>query len=113
MSEIYSIMNLEKYAEYMRKRAALSYSENYTENLDEFITNEQVCGLIIENSVGVDENGKYLLSEESHENLFEAIRLRLYNTGLAKLAAEGHLECAWDEEKQEMIFWSSGSKDAS
>lgn len=110
MSEVYSIINLTKYAEYVRKKAALSYSENYEENLDDFITIGQVCGLIAEYSIGFDEQGKYLISEKGYEDLYGAVQKRLYNCGLSKLAAKGHLECAWDEEKNDMIFWSSDSE---
>lgn len=110
MSEIYSIINTEKYAAYVRKKAALSYAENYEENLDEFITIGQVCELIKEFSIGNDEKGKYLISEEGYENLLDAVKIRLYNCGLSKLAVAGHLECAWDDQKNEMIFWSSNDK---
>lgn len=113
MSEIYSIINTEKYAAYVRKRAALSYAENYKEDLDEFVTIGQVCKLIKEFSIGNDENGKYLISEDGYDKLLEAIKLRLYNCGLSKLAVSGHLECAWDDQKNEMIFWSSDNKSAS
>jgi hypothetical protein len=110
MSEVYSIINIEKYAEYVRKKAAMSYAENYDENLDEFITIGQVYGLIDECSIGRDEDGNYLISEEGYDDLYEAIQKRIYNCGLSKLAAAGHLECAWDEDKNEIVFWSSDSK---
>jgi hypothetical protein len=29
----------------------------------------------------------------------------MYEVGLARLAAQGFVECAWDDEKEEMIFW--------
>ena len=113
MSEIYSIINLKKYASYVRNRAALSYAKDYKENLNDFITIGQVCGLIKEFSIGKDENKKYLMSEEGYESLYESIRLRLYNSGLSKLAVNGYLECAWDDEKNEMIFWVSNDKKTS
>lgn len=106
MSDVYSIINLEKYAEYMRKRAARSISEDESENLDGFITVKQACLMIEEHSIGKDEEGKFLLDDKSHELLFEAIRTRIYNCGLSKLASEGLLECAWDSEKGDMVFWS-------
>lgn len=110
MSEIYSIINLEKYANYIRKRAAVSYCEDYKENLDEFINVKQVCGLIKEFSIGNDEDGRCLISEEGCDKLLEAIKTRLYTCGLSKLAVAGKLECAWDQEKNEMIFWSSNNE---
>lgn len=112
MSEIYSILNLEKYASYIRRKAAISYSKDYEKelierekDLDDFITITQVCRFIEECSIGKDEQGKFLLNEETYDLLYEKIKVRIYNCGLSKLAVSGHLECAWDNDKNEMIFW--------
>lgn len=110
MGEVHAIVNLDRYAAYIRRRAALSFSEEYEEDLDEFITIKQTAGLIAENSIGKDESGLYLIDEGSHKKLFEAVRLRLYNAGLSKLAARDYLECAWDQEKDEMVFWAKKKK---
>jgi hypothetical protein len=104
--EVYCVINLEKYAEYMRKNAAMSFAKNYTERLDDFVTILQVCNMIKENSIGQDEEDRCLLDDKAHEQISEAIRVRIYNAGVSKLAAEGHLECAWDDEKNEMVFWT-------
>jgi hypothetical protein len=106
MEEVHAIMNLERYATYIRRRAALSFSENYNENLDEFITVQQTSKMIEDHSIGKDEDGKFLIDETSHKKLFEAVRLRIYNSGLSKLASKDMLECAWDDKKGEMVFWS-------
>lgn len=110
MSEVHAILNLEKYASYIRKRAAISISEDYSEDLDEFVTIGQTSMIIEEHSIGKDDEGHHLLDEASHSRLFEAVRTRLFNCGLSKLAADGALECAWDDAKNEMVFWKSGQK---
>lgn len=116
MSEIYSIINLEKYASYIRKKAAVSYSAHYEQelieqekDLNDFVTIAQVCGLIEECSIGKDEHGKFLLNEEAYESLYEKVRIRIYNCGLSKLSVSGQLECAWDEVTNEMVFWPSAT----
>lgn len=106
--EVHAILNLEKYALHIRRRAALSFSEQYEENLDDFVTTKQVCDMIGDYAVGKDAEDRYLLDTKGYENLFEAIKTRLYNCGLSKLAAKDMLECAWDEKKNEMVFWSKG-----
>jgi len=110
MNEVFAIMNLERYALYMRKTAAMSFSESHSENLDEYITVNQTEAIILEHSMGKDDEGRHLVDEDSHERLFEAIKNRIYNSGLSKLAAKGALECAWDNEKNEMVFWSVGKQ---
>jgi len=106
MDEVHAIMNLERYAAYLRRRAALSYSEDYNDNLDDFVTIKQTSDMIVDHSIGKDEEGRYLIDEKSHTKLFEAVRLRLYNSGLSKLAAKDLLECAWDDKRGEMVFWA-------
>lgn len=113
--EVYAIMNLENYAAHERKRAALSIAKECGDNLDEFVSINQVCLMIEELSIGVDEEERILLDEEGRESLHFALKSRLYNMALAKLAAAGKLECAWDEEENQMVFWSplkQGSPDA-
>jgi hypothetical protein len=110
MSEIYSISDLDMYAKSMRKNAALSFTELYTENLDDFISINQMVDLIKTNCVGEDEDGNLLIDEDSYNKTFDEVRVWLYNVGLAKLAAVGRVECAWDNELNEMIFWIPSSE---
>jgi hypothetical protein len=105
-NEIYLIMDIKKYSEYIRKQAASSFSNDYHENLDEFITLWQVSDMIIKYSVGQDEKKRYMIDENNHEKLLEEMTERIYNSGLSKLAAKDEIECAWDSEKNKMIFWA-------
>lgn len=89
----------------MRDAAAKSLKEDYAENLDEYISLQQVYNIIAKESVGLDDEDRYILSEESNEVIFENIRVWIYNCGLAKLAGNDMIECAWDDESNEMVFW--------
>jgi hypothetical protein len=103
--ENYSIMDLEGYAKAMRDGAASSFEENYTEDLDEFITIPQVINMVKKNNLGLDEEGNYIINEDIFNEIFEGIRNQLYEVGLCKLAAKGFVDCAWDDETNEMVFW--------
>lgn len=103
--EQYSIIDLEGYATAMRNGAASSFEKDYTENLDEFITIPQVINLIKKNNLGKDEEGNYLINEDLFDSIFNDIRDWLYGVGLAKLASKGFVECAWDNDSNEMAFW--------
>ena len=103
--ENYSIIDLEGYAKAMRDGAASSFEKDYTENLDEFITIPQVINMIKINNLGLDEEGNYLINEQIFDDVFNDIRDRLYSVGLAKLASKGFVDCAWDDESNEMVFW--------
>lgn len=115
MNDIYVINNLENYASILRSDASesLRYTNNSTTldttNLDDFISLQQIYQLIDGYSLGQDDEGQYLIDSECHNNIIEDIRNWIFNVGLAKLAASGHIECAWDNDCNEMIFWIPNS----
>lgn len=109
----YSITDLQNYALYIRDNAASSLAENYTENLDEFISLKQVINLIKQRSLGLDDNGDIIIDSNAFDNTFDDIRIWLYGVGLAKLAAKGLVECAWDNDLNQMVFWASNSEKTS
>jgi hypothetical protein len=110
MSDTYVVNDLEGYAQSLRKNAALSFSEKDNGDLDEFITIEQIYKLIDENAIGFDDNDNYIIDEDSYHQTFDQIRTRFYNVGLARLAAAGYVECAWDDATNDMIFWVDENK---
>lgn len=108
--ELYTIEDIDGYANSVRDGVAKSFSENYSENLDDFISIDQVKNLIKKNNLGTDENGNYIINEEIFENLFNELRDWMYGIALSKLAAKGLVECAWDNNQNEMVFWLSDKK---
>lgn len=105
----FSVTDLEGFADCLRKGAAESISENYTENLDDFITIDQIKNMIHQNNMGYDDEGLPIITENIFDNLFERIREDIYQVGLAKLAANGKIECAWDSDTNQMVFWTPES----
>jgi len=103
--ESYSIIDLEGYAKAMRDGAASSFEKDYTENLDDFISIPQVINMIKSNNLGFDIEGNYLINEQIFDDVFNDIRNWFYEVGLCKLAAKGFVDCAWDDESNEMVFW--------
>jgi hypothetical protein len=103
----YVITDLEGYAKEMRISAAKYFSEDYNENLDEFITIQQIINLVMEKCIGTDDEGRPMLTEKTNDKIFDCIATWLHNVGLAKLAAKGLVECAWDNDSNEMVFWAN------
>lgn len=101
----YSITDLDGFSEYIRDAAATSISDNYTENLDDFITIQQIKNFIEQNHLGYDNEGLFQIDDNIVDDLFDYVRDDIYQVALARLAANGHIECAWDDDKNEMIFW--------
>lgn len=104
--ELYAITNLEGYATEMREAAASSLSSSKEDNLDDFISLNQMINLVKSECVGFDDNDRPLLNEDANEKIYESTVTWIHNVGLAKLAAKGLIECAWDDKNNEMVFWS-------
>ena len=107
MSEVYAITDLEGYAQEMRIAAAKSLSANQEDNLDDYISLNQMINLVRTECVGYDHKDRPLLNEEANEDIYEKTVIWIHNVGLAKLAAKGLVECAWDNESNEMVFWAN------
>jgi hypothetical protein len=110
MSKVYAIVDVGGYVAEMRKAAAQSFTENYNENLDDFISINQMINLLYKHCVGFDDLNRPMLDEESNNDIYEDTVIWLHNVGLAKLAAQNLVECAWDDKLNEMVFWQSSSQ---
>lgn len=105
-NHFYSITNLTGYAEQVRYAAGEHISKNNKENLDEYISIGQVINLVNEHCLGFDELNRPILDEETNEEIFEAVLDWFHSVGLSKLASKGLIECAWDSDKDTMVFWA-------
>lgn len=103
--EVYAITDLEGYISQMRDAAAKSLSEDCDENLDEFISVGQMTNMINNECLGFDDENRPMLDENTNERIFENTAIWIHNVALAKLAAKDLVECAWDNDSNEMIFW--------
>ena len=104
--EVYAITDIDGYVSQMREAAANSISEDSSnDNLDHYISLNQMVGLVKSNCLGYDENDYPILDEKTNQKIFEEASIWIHNIGLAKLAAKDLVECAWDDELNEMVFW--------
>lgn len=99
----YIIENLESFAYEIREAAAKSFTENYTENLDDFISIQQIILMLQEYPETMQED--IIIDDDIIDDVFNQIRVVLFEVGLSKLAARGVLECAWNEDTNTMQFW--------
>lgn len=112
MSEIYAIIDLNGYVSQMRTAAANTICEdNEDTDLDDYISLDQMVGLVKSNCLGFDDEDRPLLNEEINNKIFDDTIIWLNNIVLAKLAGNDLIECAWDNEFNDMIFWSKKVSD--
>ena len=107
METSYSIIDIKSFTQCIRDGAAKSIYENYTENLNDFITLSQIEKFITNISLGNDEEGNLIITENIFDETFEYVCRMIYQVGLAKLASEDKIECAWDTDSNEMVFWTN------
>ena len=105
--EVYAITDLNGYTLQIREAAANSLTENGASNddLDSYISIGQMINLINNKCLGLDANNRPMLNETVNQQIFEEVSVWIHNVGLAKLAAQDLVECAWDSELNEMVFW--------
>lgn len=113
MSELYSITNLEGYATDLRRAAAEYICKNFDDNLDDYVGINQIIDLVHHYANGYDDEDRPMISEADNENIYGEVVTWIHNMGLAKLAGRDMLECAWDDELNEMIFWNKENQDES
>jgi hypothetical protein len=105
--QVYAITDVQGYVSQMREVAAKALSENSDQDdLDSYISLNQMINLLNENCLGFDDNDRPLLNEDANEKIFEEASVWIHSVGLAKLAAKDLVECAWDEKSNEMVFWA-------
>jgi hypothetical protein len=78
--------------------------------LDEYITLNQIINLVNTKCIGFDNENRPLLDDNTNESIYEDTAIWIHNVGLAKLASQDLVECAWDNEINEMIFWAKETK---
>lgn len=106
MSDIYSITDLEGYASQMREAAAKSICDNYTDDINTYMSLDQMINLVKNECLGFDDEDRPMLDENTNEKIFEDTATWIHNVGLAKLAAQDLVECAWDDKVNDMVFWA-------
>lgn len=105
--DLYAIVDLDGYAKEMREAAAKSIADPFDDDLDSYISVDQMINLVKSECVGFDYNDRPLLNEDTNEKIYVSTVAWIQNVGLAKLASQGLIECAWDSKTNEMIFWAN------
>lgn len=109
--EVYAIVDVESYTRDLRLAAANEITENNTENLDDYITTGQMMNLVKNECLGFDGEDRPLLNEDINAKIYDTIFIWLHNVGLAKLAGQDLIECAWDNTTNQMVFWAKSKND--
>jgi len=107
-TNLYFVTNIDEYCQEIRLLVGNDFGENITnEELDEYISVGQVEKFVDEFCEDHGDDGSPIISEQSHNNICQAVLTRIQNVGLAKLAVDGHINVAFDEELNDFVFWAT------
>jgi hypothetical protein len=110
MSNYIKIRNLSLFTKSIRKNVVMVFPKTYHYNVDSFISlfqTEQLVRKYIEPGY----NDEFVLSDENYDFLCDEIKKWIYNSSLSLVASSGKIECAWDDESNEMFFWHPQSNE--
>lgn len=102
MSRRYKIKNITRLAKVLGKAVAQD-ADFSTKELKEYISVKNIKNMI-KQKAKVDIDGDLVLSNEELFSVSNEIYDWLVGFDMCKLAAEGELECYWDNDLNEMVF---------
>lgn len=106
----YIIEKKSKFCKALIKSAAKMLSNEEHNNINEFITIDQCIDIVKEKCLGTDSAGRYIIDEDSYLEMLIDVSEQIYQSALSKLASQDIIQCAWDENKNSMVFWIDGDQ---
>jgi len=110
MSNYLKIRNIRLFAKSIRKNVVMIFPRKYYYEVDNLISLFQTETLV-RKYIEPGYNDEFVLSDENYDLLCDEIKKWIYNSSLSLVASSGKIECAWDNESDEMIFWHPESNE--
>ena len=110
-NETYAITDIRGYRSMIAKAVADDFGAKDPVEVFEYITPKQMEQVIEEECLGhTEEENFFLINEDAHCNILNKVISLVQSSLLSKMAANGQLECAWDEKENDMIFLATRRK---
>ena len=114
--EVFVIENVPKFADELRDSVIYQMIDSgeipkpKTKNLtrremDKYITVAQVMTTIRDNLLNINDENKFIIDMECFDEIYFRVCDNIHGTMLAKLASDGVIESAFDDEKNKFVFW--------
>ena len=110
MSNHIKIRNLKLFSKSIRKNMVMVFPKTYFHNVDNLISLSQTENLVRQ-YIEPGYNDEFILSDENYYLLCDKIKKWIYNSSLSLVASSGKIECAWDDDSNEMFFWHPESNE--
>jgi len=110
MNNYIKIRNLKLFTKSIRKNMVMAFPRSYHNQVDNLISLSQTETLV-RKYIEPGYNDEFILGEENYDLLCNEIKRRIYNSSLGLAASSGTIECAWDDQSNEMFFWHTESNE--
>lgn len=110
MSNYIKIRNLKLFSKSIRKNVVMVFPRRYYYEVDNFLSLSQTEQLV-RKYIEPGYNDEFVLSDDNYDLLCDELKKWIYNSSLSLVASSGKIECAWDDESDEMIFWHPESNE--
>jgi hypothetical protein len=104
MSNYTTIRNIKLFTKSIRKNVVMIFPRSYHNVVDSLISLEQTESLV-RKYIEPSYNDEFIISEDNYDMLCNEIRNWVYNSSLSQAASCGTIECAWDDDINDMVFW--------
>ena len=104
MSNYLTIKNIKLFTKSIRKNVIMIFPRSYHHQVDNLISLAQAENLVRQ-YIEPGYNDEFIISDENYDLLCDEIKKWIYNSSLSQVASSGKIECAWDNDSNEMIFW--------
>lgn len=98
---MYRIVDVQDFAEGVRKEVSKAFGLD--DHDERYVTTGQIVSFVKEKCRR--EEDEYLVDEKGISEIIEFANSLAIGTCMNEMAVDGELECAWDAEKNDMIWW--------
>jgi hypothetical protein len=104
--ETLSVVDMEGYIEHLATFLCKEFAPQATsKDVYVFCSPKQIESIIHDSCLGFDENDNPIINAKIYAQICDSIFRTVQNASLSKLASDGYLECAWDDDLNDMVFW--------
>jgi len=100
----YTVLDEDGFCEAVAQSVASVFDSENVQEVLAYVSRDQILNCVKEKCFGFDD-GNMVINAKVYEDSVNDLAGMMQGKMLAKLAAEGFLESAWDDEVNDMVFW--------
>lgn len=98
---MYRIVNLEDFSSELRREVLKTHG--CEEDEGRYLTDGQIASFVREKFP--EEDGEIVFDDDGLKEIVKFATGTILGSCMSEMASKGELECAWDNEKNDMVWW--------